>query len=86
MTPQELKAAGWTEYADGFSRGDWIIYNAASTFLADHTHHAALAHNPPGVPSKTVCAGIATTREQALGRLAKAKMPDGRTVREWALS
>lgn len=86
MTAAELIAAGWEEYADGFSRGDWLIYNAASAFFSARTYHAALAHNPQGAPSKTICAGIASTREEALCRLAKAKMPDGQAVREWALS
>jgi hypothetical protein len=86
MTAAELIAAGWEEYADGFSRGDWLITNIASPFFSARTYHAALVHNPPGERARSVCAGIASTIEGALEHLAKAKAPDGRTVREWALS
>ena len=86
MTPAELKAAGWEEYTDAFSRGDWLICNGADPFSASRLWIATLVYNPAGLPVKVVGRGIASTRDVALERLADDKMPDGRTVREWALS
>ena len=81
MTHDELIAAGWEHSPSGpithwYFRGQSAICYTSVWF----------AHNMMPLYRAAVLPGIPVVSEPSMERLCATVLPDGRTVREWALS